>query len=134
MDPTTMDPGDMDDGAINHGAMNHGTMGQERMDQRAINHAANQGHPASSPYGMMMALSFHGGCNEVILFNCWKISSVGGLVSNCILPPAPESFLQVGSMIGCFLLGILYEGLKSYRDSLLAKGFRCQSEMYFLFF
>ena len=76
MDHTTMDPGAMDHGATYHGAMNHGAMGQERID-----HAASEGFPASSPHGMMMALSFHGGCNEVILFHFWRISSAGGLVS-----------------------------------------------------
>ena len=31
---------------------------------------------------------------------------------------------QIGSMVGCFLLGILYEGLKFYREFLMARGFR----------
>merc|ERR1711953_1367447 len=44
---------------------------------------------------------FHGGYNEVILFDFWRISTLAGLV---------------GSMIGCFLMGILYEGIKSYRE------------------
>merc|ERR1719195_36097 len=44
---------------------------------------------------------FHGGYNEVILFDFWRISTLAGLI---------------GSMIGCFLMGILYEGIKSYRE------------------
>ena len=48
---------------------------------------------------------FHGGYNEVILFDFWRISSIGGLI---------------GSMIGCFLLGILYEGLKFFREFLIS--------------
>lgn len=46
---------------------------------------------------MMMSMFFHGGYDEVILFDIWRINSAGGLI---------------GSMIICFLMGILYEGLK----------------------
>jgi copper transporter 1 len=56
-----------------------------------------------------MAMYFHGGYTETILFEFWKIDSVGGLI---------------GSMIGCFLLAIMYEGLKFYRDHLFRKNFR----------
>lgn len=49
----------------------------------------------------MMMMYFHGGYSEVILFDFWRISTLGGLI---------------GSMIGCFLMGILYEGVKSYRE------------------
>lgn len=52
--------------------------------------------------GMMMY--FHGGYTEVILFDFWRIDSVGGLV---------------GSMFACFVLGILYEGIKFARDHVL---------------
>ena len=50
---------------------------------------------------MMMMMYFHGGFNEVILFDFWRISTLGGLI---------------GSMIGCFIMGVLYEGIKSYRE------------------
>jgi hypothetical protein len=30
----------------------------------------------------------------------------------------------VASMVGCFLLGVLYEGLKFYREFLMARSFR----------
>jgi len=50
---------------------------------------------------MMMMMYFHGGYSEVILFDFWRISTLAGLI---------------GSMIGCFLMGILYEGIKSYRE------------------
>ena len=56
-----------------------------------------------------MAMYFHGGCNETILFEFWKIDSVGGLV---------------GSMIGCILLAVIYEGLKFYREHLFRQNFR----------
>jgi len=58
----------------------------------------------SMEHGDMMKMYFHGGYNEVILFSFWRISTVGGLV---------------GSMVGCFLLGVLYEGLKFFREFLL---------------
>merc|ERR1719400_1744805 len=74
---------------MGHEAMEHGSM--------------KEGHAM-----MMMSMTFHGGCNEVILFDFWKISTIGGLI---------------GSMVGCFLLGILYEGLKFYREFLMARGF-----------
>ena len=57
----------------------------------------------------MMKMYFHGGYNEVILFSFWTISSVGGLVA---------------SMIGCFLLGVTYEGLKFLREFLLRQEYR----------
>ena len=52
----------------------------------------------------MMMMYFHGGYNEVILFDFWRISSLGGLI---------------GSMVGCFLLGVLYEGFKFLREYLM---------------
>jgi len=55
--------------------------------------------------GMMMY--FHGGYNEVILFSFWEISSIGGLI---------------GSMVGIFIMGVLLEGLKFYREYLLSQG------------
>jgi len=102
MDHAAMDHGAMDHGSMDHGSMDHGSadlrgMGHGGMDQGIISHHA-----------MMMVMSFHGGCDEVILFEWWKISTVAGLV---------------GSMIGCFLLGILYEGLKFYREFLLGSAY-----------
>ena len=52
----------------------------------------------------MMMMYFHGGYNEVILFDFWRISSLGGLI---------------GSMVGCFLLGVLYEAFKFLREYLM---------------
>ena len=56
-----------------------------------------------------MKMYFHGGYNEVILFDFWRISTLGGLI---------------GSMIGCFILGILYEGLKFLREFLIGRELR----------
>ena len=62
----------------------------------------------------MMMMYFHGGYNEVILFDFWRISTLGGLI---------------GSMIGCFLLGILYEGIKFFREFLINQSMRCSSKV-----
>jgi len=55
----------------------------------------------SDGHGHEMKMYFHGGYTEVILFDSWRIDSLGGLI---------------GSMVACFFLGILYEGLKFARD------------------
>lgn len=67
------------------------------------------GMSASSSMDMMMKMYFHGGYNEVILFDFWRINSIGGLI---------------GSMVGCFLLAIFYEGLKFYREYLFRTSFQ----------
>ena len=59
-----------------------------------------------------MKMYFHGGYDEVILFSFWHISSVEGLV---------------GSMAGCFLLGVIYEGLKFFRQFLLRQQYSYRS-------
>jgi len=87
--------------------MEHQTMDHATMEHAAMGHQAME-HVSKKEGMMMIPMTFHGGCNEVILFHFWKISTVGGLI---------------GSMVGCFLLGILYEGLKFYREFLMARGF-----------
>lgn len=62
-------------------------------------------HDHSSSMGHM-AMSFHFGCSETILFDQWKISSVPGLLT---------------SLLGIFFLAALYEGLKYYREYLFWK-------------
>merc|ERR1719186_2423646 len=71
-----------------------------------MNHHANE---HDSLHDDMMKMYFHGGYNEIILFSFWHISTVRGLV---------------GSMIGCFLLGVLYEGLKFLREFLVRQQYR----------
>lgn len=64
---------------------------------------------SSSPHSHMehmMSMAFHFGCDETILFPQWKISSCFGLVC---------------SMLVIFIFGILYEGLKYYREHLFWK-------------
>ena len=51
-------------------------------------------------------MAFHGGYCETILFDSWRISSVGGLI---------------GSIIGIIIMAALYEGLKYYREYLFWK-------------
>ncbi|XP_049846510.1 high affinity copper uptake protein 1-like [Schistocerca gregaria] len=55
---------------------------------------------------MMMAMTFHTGYTETVLFDGWKINSVGGLI---------------GSIIGIVFMAALYEGLKYYREYLFWK-------------
>ncbi|GFY37646.1 high affinity copper uptake protein 1 [Trichonephila inaurata madagascariensis] len=50
-----------------------------------------------------MAMYFHFSVNEVVLFKEWKITTIGGMIA---------------SFIGVFLMGMLYEGLKYYREYL----------------
>merc|ERR1719367_1278330 len=101
MNHHSMGHNSMDHQGMNHATMDHADMGHEAMDHGSMKEGS--GHAM-----MMMSMTFHGGCTEVILFDFWSISTVGGLI---------------GSMVGCFLLGILYEGLKFYREFLMARGF-----------
>ncbi|KAL0276023.1 UNVERIFIED_CONTAM: hypothetical protein PYX00_003703 [Menopon gallinae] len=71
------------------------------------NHISDSEHsvsPACGEHGMSM--SFHFGVDEVILFDQWHPTTVGGLV---------------GSMFGIVLMAALYEGLKYYREYLFWK-------------
>ncbi|GAB1867387.1 Copper transport protein [Camponotus japonicus] len=54
----------------------------------------------------MQGMTFHGGVTETILFNGWHTNNVSGMIS---------------SVIGIILLTAIYEGLKSYRESLFAR-------------
>ncbi|EDX01027.1 high affinity copper uptake protein 1 isoform X1 [Drosophila yakuba] len=65
-------------------------------------------HGGGSGTGMkhMMPMAFHFGYDETILFSWWHIETVAGLV---------------GSMIAIFLLALMYEGLKYYREYLFWK-------------
>ena len=93
-----------------HPHQHHTTTTNSPNDAMMRNNMMNNGMH-SMPH-MEMMMYFHGGYNEVILFNFWRISSLGGLI---------------GSMIGCFLMGILYEGLKSYREYWMNGTFRTVS-------
>ena len=68
-------------------------------------------------------MTFHGGYTEQILFDQWNTKTVGG---RYFLSNSPREKKQlfllhqafVGSWFAVFLVAVLYEGLKSVRDSL----------------
>lgn len=77
------------------------------------NNGHGQGEEDHSEHGtvgghMMMDMTFHFGSMETILFKEWAVSSVGGMV---------------GSVIGIFLIALLYEGLKFLREYLYREHF-----------
>ena len=77
MGPETMNHHSMGHDSMDHQGMNHATMDHAAMGHGAMQHGSmKEGHAM-----MMMSMTFHGGCNEVILFDFWKISTIGGLVS-----------------------------------------------------
>ncbi|XP_071557442.1 high affinity copper uptake protein 1 isoform X1 [Temnothorax nylanderi] len=109
----SMDHGSMNHGSMDHGSMNHGSMDHGDMDHGSMGHGSMvHGVEAStddacsgmSMHGMSMI--FHTGYCELVLFENWKISTIGGLI---------------GSMIGIAIMAALYEGLKYYREYLFWK-------------
>jgi len=72
-----------------------------------------------------MSMAFHFGFMETILFSFWKIDTMSGTMN------IPDSFIimkkkleisgLISSMIGIFLMSMLYEGLKVFREYLLQK-------------
>lgn len=88
-----------------HGSMEH-SLQDHTMDQGAAGHAggAHAGHAGMVHH--MMSMAFHGGYNETILFEQWKIDSLSGLL---------------WSMLLIFIMAALYEGLKYYREHLFWK-------------
>ncbi|EAT34445.1 AAEL013309-PA [Aedes aegypti] len=88
-----------------HGSMEH-SLQDHTMDQGASAHAAagHSGHAGMVHH--MMSMAFHGGYNETILFEQWKIDSLSGLL---------------WSMLLIFIMAALYEGLKYYREHLFWK-------------
>ncbi|XP_050070881.1 high affinity copper uptake protein 1 isoform X3 [Anopheles maculipalpis] len=91
----------------------HGTVDHSAHDHTMMDHGAHDHHHgaggmggATGPAGMvhhMMSMSFHGGYDETILFEQWKIDSLSGLL---------------WSMLLIFVMAALYEGLKYYREHL----------------
>lgn len=138
MDHSGMDHSGMDHSAMDHGAMDHSghnialtvvnTTAQAIVDAvttginmavgsaNNVDHISHIGHSEylesavhseHDGHGMMdMSMSFHFGYKETILFSWWKIHNIGGLI---------------GSMIGIFILALLYEGLKYWREHLFRK-------------
>lgn len=88
-----------------HGSMEH-SLQDHTIDNGGVPmgaHAGHGGHGSSSMVHHMMSMSFHGGYNETILFEQWKIDSLSGLL---------------WSMLLIFIMAALYEGLKYYREHL----------------
>ncbi|XP_015040895.1 high affinity copper uptake protein 1 isoform X1 [Drosophila persimilis] len=75
-------------------------------DMHAVHHHSGGGGGTGTGMEHMMSMAFHFGYNETILFSWWHIDTVSGLI---------------GSMIAIFLLALLYEGLKYYREYLFWK-------------
>ncbi|XP_022219127.1 high affinity copper uptake protein 1 isoform X2 [Drosophila obscura] len=75
-------------------------------DMHAGHHHSGGGGGTGTGMEHMMSMAFHFGYNETILFSWWHIDTVAGLI---------------GSMIAIFLLALLYEGLKYYREYLFWK-------------
>jgi len=101
MDHSHMDHGQMDHSQMDHSKMNHGVVDHSKMDHSKMDHG---GHDM----GMMM-MYFHVGVQEVILFKGWKTATAAGMIGSCI---------------ALFVAAALYEGLKVFREDLLAKGRR----------
>ncbi|MPC39538.1 High affinity copper uptake protein 1 [Portunus trituberculatus] len=91
-----------------HGDMNHGPATSAPMKHSGHGHGHGHGRDMDMDMDMDMgmSMSFHFGYNETILFDWWKISTIGGLI---------------GSMVGIFILAMLYEGLKYWREHLFRK-------------
>ncbi|XP_053952144.1 high affinity copper uptake protein 1 isoform X2 [Anastrepha obliqua] len=82
-------------------------MGQGASDHHAMQHSHEHGTMGmEGPMHHMMSMAFHFGYNETVLFSWWKFDSIMGLI---------------GSMIAIFVMAVLYEGLKYYREYLFWK-------------
>ncbi|XP_063546088.1 high affinity copper uptake protein 1-like isoform X2 [Cydia strobilella] len=110
---------------MDHSQHEHHHSGHEHMEHHDINqadykimneginstlrqaHGDHQGHDHAS-HGSMMAMTFHGGYAETILFSWWDVKEVGPFI---------------GSFIAIFIMALLYEGLKYYRKHLLWKSY-----------
>ncbi|XP_037284496.2 copper transporter 1A [Rhipicephalus microplus] len=79
----------------------------------ASSHAHNHGDGSShGSLDMHMAMYFHTGFTETILFKDWAVSSVAGMV---------------GSVVGVFFMAALYEALKYFREHLFRLHFSSMS-------
>ncbi|CAG5122185.1 unnamed protein product [Candidula unifasciata] len=86
----------MDHGSMDHGSMDHGSMDHGSMDMDMGNHSMDMG----------MAMYFHDGYKEYVLFEPCYTRSVGAMVGACFI---------------IFFVAILYEGLKFLREVLLQR-------------
>uniref|UniRef100_A0A2A4K282 Copper transport protein n=1 Tax=Heliothis virescens TaxID=7102 RepID=A0A2A4K282_HELVI len=102
-------------GTFQDGIINAFNSSEDSIDYRSdVRAHAHQGHGMAhgthsqhgAGGGHDMAMTFHGGYDEVILFSWWKVTDIGEFI---------------GSFFAVFLMALLYEGLKYYRKHLLWK-------------
>ncbi|XP_053601107.1 high affinity copper uptake protein 1-like [Plodia interpunctella] len=93
---------------INNTADDISSMGQSSDVLRQGEHGSHVSHGGHDIHTSThhMSMTFHGGCQEVILFSWWDVDEVGEFV---------------GSFFAIFIMALLYEGLKYYRKHLLWK-------------
>ncbi|KAL6440944.1 hypothetical protein ACFW04_003381 [Cataglyphis niger] len=103
MEHMSMNHEGMNHGSINHGSMDHASMNHGTMDHD-VGASTSDACSDMGSHGMLM--TFHTGYCESVLFENWKITSIGSLI---------------GSMIGIVIMAALYEGLKYYREYLFWK-------------
>jgi len=117
-DHSGMDHSSMDHSKMDHSGMDNSQMGHHNPHMMSkgsggddMNMTMSMGeHNMMMGEHSMMKMYFHFSyIGEIVLFEQWKLTNIGVLV---------------GSMIGLFLLAMLYEGLKYYREHLLHKAFK----------
>lgn len=108
MNHAHMNHGSMNHGSMDHGSMDHGSMHHGTMDHHNLTASMSTTSDVCNGMGMHhgMSMTFHTGYCESVLFDSWRITSIGGLV---------------GSIIGIVIMAALYEGLKYYREYLFWK-------------
>ncbi|XP_033099121.1 high affinity copper uptake protein 1-like [Anneissia japonica] len=84
------------------GHMGH-TMGMDHTMDHTMDHGD---HGSDGGMNHMMQMTFYLSTSVTILFDEWKVSSVGGLIGSCV---------------AVFFLAVLYEGLKVMRETLLRR-------------
>lgn len=93
-------------GPMEHSLQDHTMNNVASTSMHGGHHGHGTGASSGGMEGMvhhMMSMAFHGGYNETILFEQWKIDSLAGLL---------------WSMLLIFIMAALYEGLKYYREHL----------------
>lgn len=99
-----------------HHMMGHDDHGSHVMPVAAVDsiettthdHGSMKTEHAHTMMGMTMQMYFEAGYKATILFEQWNTDSIGAMVGSCI---------------GIFLLAIIYEGLKFFREKLHRKNY-----------
>ena len=86
---------------IGHGNHDHSEhVTHDHSEHITHDHSGHIDHSSHSHMGHEMKMYFHGGSQEIILFDFWRIDSCFGLIISCFL---------------IFILGAAYEGIKWFR-------------------